>query len=159
MELFLEDRNKVLRVYLDSCALSRPFDEYLNQEIALEARAVEMILQLVETGEFELVDSEILEAETKAMNDPEKKSDVKLLRERAKYYVNITTEIIARASELMKHGIKDLDAFHLACAESKADVFITVDKRFLKKALQVPNLKIKVFNPIDFWRYYVGSGN
>ena len=56
MELFLKDKNKVLRVYLDSCALSRPFDEYLNQEIALEARAVEMILQLVETGEFELVD-------------------------------------------------------------------------------------------------------
>jgi uncharacterized protein YlxW (UPF0749 family) len=34
----------------------------------------------------------------------------------------------------------------------------TVDKRLLKKARKIHTLKMRVFNPVEFWRYYGSKG-
>ena len=46
--------------------------------------------------------------------------------------------------------ITNMDAYHIAYAESKEiDYFITVDKQLIN-ASKKANLKIKVINPIEF---------
>ena len=54
-------------------------------------------------------------------------------------------EIIAR--DIQKTGVKQMDAWHVACAiHAHADYFLTTDKRLLKYRTD----KIKLVNPIDF---------
>ena len=143
-----------MRVYLDSCALSRPYDEYLNDEIFKEARAVEDIFKLIDSGELTLVDSRVLEFEAQAIRNEEKREKVNAARAKAELYAELTPDVKRRALELGGYGIKPMDALQLASAEKVVDVFITTDKRLLKKARRVPNLRVEVFSPIEFWRYY-----
>ena len=47
----------------------------------------------------------------------------------------------------MKHGVKELDSLHIACAiERRCDYFITTDRKLLNK----PITGTKIRNPIDF---------
>jgi len=120
---------KKLRVYFDSYALSRPYDEYLNDEIVQEAEMVENIFRLVDLGSLILVDSEVLDMETQAIEDEEKRARVNAIRSKAKYYVTLSPEVKQRALRFVELGIKPMDALQLVSAEKGADVFITVDKR------------------------------
>ena len=64
--------------------------------------------------------------------------------------INYSQELKQRAIELKQFNIKDMDALHLAFAESSdIDYFITTD-RLLINASKRANLKIKVINPIEF---------
>ena len=64
--------------------------------------------------------------------------------------INYSQELKKRAIELKQFNIKDMDALHLAFAESaNINYFITTD-RLLINASKRPNLKIKVINPIEF---------
>ena len=143
-----------MKIYLDSCALSRPYDDYLNDEIIREAKLIEAIFELIDSGKAILIDSRVLEIETQAIQNKEKRARINTARERAKCYVELTPKIKERALELTSYGIKLMDAIQLASAEKEADVFITTDKRLLKKAEKIPTLRVKVFNPAEFWRYY-----
>ena len=56
-------------------------------------------------------------------------------------------EIVNTAREIMKSGIKNKDALHLASAiYAKVDFFITVDHRVLK----YKDERITILNPIEF---------
>lgn len=79
-------------------------------------------------------DSDVLDVETQAIKDEEKKLKVSAVRSKARYYVSLSPLVERRAVEFTEYGIKPMDALHLASAEKGADVFITVDKRILKKA-------------------------
>ncbi len=59
-----------------------------------------------------------------------------VIRDRAKYFETF--------------GIKVFDSAHLACAENNADVLLTVDGSFLKKADAIKDLKIKTMNPLQW---------
>jgi hypothetical protein len=39
---------------------------------------------------------------------------------------------------------------HLACAEPGAEVFLTVDDKFLKRARLIPDLNIQLANPLTW---------
>jgi hypothetical protein len=49
------------RIYLDTSAYNRPFDDQTQPKIFLESQAVIIILQMVETGMIELASSSVLE--------------------------------------------------------------------------------------------------
>ena len=49
------------KVYLDTSAYNRPFDEQTQPKIFLESQAVVIILQMVETKIVDLVSSSVLE--------------------------------------------------------------------------------------------------
>lgn len=53
----------MLKVYLDTSAYNRPFDEQTQPKIFLESQAVVIILQMVETKIVDLVSSSVLEYE------------------------------------------------------------------------------------------------
>jgi predicted nucleic acid-binding protein len=69
---------------------------------------------------------------------------------KVKSVLNVTGKEKSRASEIMKIGIKPLNALHLALAESgNADYFCTCDDKLLRNAKKVKDLSVKVLNPVD----------
>jgi len=55
-----------------------------------------------------------------------------------------------RAVQFLGHGIKPLDAVHLALAEaSKADYFCTCDDQLARRAQRIRDLRVKVISPLD----------
>ena len=64
--------------------------------------------------------------------------------------IEYNQSIRERAIGLKKYNIKDMDALHIAFAESiKIDYIITTDK-LLINAIKKEELNIKVINPIEF---------
>lgn len=51
------------KIYLDTSAYNRPFDDQTQPKIFLESQAIVIILQMVETKMVELISSSVLEHE------------------------------------------------------------------------------------------------
>lgn len=52
-----------MKIYLDTCCYSRPFDDQTLERIRLETISIGYILNRIDMGLFELVSSDILEFE------------------------------------------------------------------------------------------------
>ena len=115
------------RIYLDNCALNRPFDDQSQERVRLEIDKAP---------------------------DAEQQSRLRRVTEFVSLTVEIGKKELERASELQKNGFVGFDAVHLACAESgKADVFLTTDDRLLKLAKRMAKkLQVKVANPLDWMK-------
>ena len=137
-----------MKIYLDTCCFNRPFDDFNNDVVEMEAEAVLNIIGRCERGEFELWASDVLFDEINAMPDLERQEKVLLLCRSAIGIIPLSHEIRVRANELGRAGIKTFDALHLASAETKGvDVFLSTDRRLLNSARRA-NIKIKVDNPL-----------
>jgi len=145
-----------MKIYMDCCCLNRPFDDQTNPIIHLEAEAIKIILSLCEQRVFTLVSSEVLKFEIEKIPDVLRKEKLKILEQLAQEVIKINDEIETRAKYFESLGIQSFDALHLACAERGADILITVDKAFLKKANKIRDLKIEIKNPIEWLKgvYY-----
>jgi len=66
-------------VYLDVCALCRPFDDQRQARIRLETTSVELILAYVRKKKIELIVSPTHDAEIEATADREERSQLMLL--------------------------------------------------------------------------------
>jgi predicted nucleic acid-binding protein len=64
--------------------------------------------------------------------------------------IDVTPEITRQAKAYESSGLKAFDAMHLACAETQADVLLTVDDKFLKKAQTLARCRIRVKNPLPW---------
>ncbi len=146
-----------MRVYLDSCALSRLLDLPLNKEIQTEAKAVNRILKEVAKGNIKLVSSDVLWNEAEAIKNNDKRFLIEGILMKADVYVTVNPDREQRARKLTEKGITYFDALHAVCAEDGANVFLTVDKRLLKKLKKLNNLKVEVMNPVEFWRRHASS--
>lgn len=135
-------------VYLDNCCLNRLFDDQSQLRIHLESEAVKVILSLCEQQQMHLICSQVSYFEIDNAPDISRKNALKWLLVPAVDVVRVTPEILERAKALERAGFKAFDAMHLACAETRADVFPTVDDRMLKKSESFPKLSVKVGNPL-----------
>ena len=138
-----------MRVYLDNCCYSRPFDDQSQLRVRLEIEAKLEIQSQMRLGVLEYVWSEMLSGEV--MDGPYLDQQEKILPWRfgAVENVRITEEIIVQAEKYMSLGIKSSDAIHLACAvEASCDWFFTVDKGILKKISRIGSMRVA--NPIDY---------
>ncbi len=137
-----------MKIYLDTCCFNRPFDDFNNDVVEMEAEAVLNIIGRCESGEFELWVSDVLFEEIEAMPDLDRQEKVLLLCRSAMGIITLSREIRIRANELGQAGIKTFDALHLASAEAKGvDVFLSTDRRLLNSARHI-NIKMKVDNPL-----------
>jgi len=69
-------------------------------------------------------------------------------------YCPKSIEILQAGKELMKYGIKNNDALHIACAiKRNCEYFITTDDKLLNKKVH----GIRIINPIDFVREMEGQ--
>lgn len=136
-----------LRVYLDTSACNRPFDDQTQPRIWLETLAVVVILQMIKTGEVELVSSSVLEYENSRNPFSLRKRWVDRCLGMASHFQKVDKDIRSRAQELEKDGLRAIDALHSACAEvAGSGYFLTCDDRVIRRYKG----GIQVLNPVDF---------
>ncbi len=139
-----------MKIYLDVCAIQRPLDTPNQIRIALEAEAVLGILALCDAGKLELISSEALQYETTQNPLPVRQEHANAILSKAMHFVGLSEETKSRATQLVKLGVKPLDALHLASAEAgKADFFCTCDDQLLRRAKRLGNLQVKIVSPLD----------
>lgn len=135
------ERDVPKRIYLDVCALCRPFDDQQQVRIRLETSAVELILTHVRNRQLELIVSPAHFVEINAIPDLEERQQLILLLRQ------IGTEIEfdfgsarRRAEALSLQGLGVADAAHLAFAEQAQAEFITVDDKLLKQSVRTKSV-------------------
>lgn len=144
----------MIRIYLDNCALNRPFDDQSQERVRLETEAIVLLLSRVERKEWIWLGSQALAIEIDQTPDAEQQSRLRRVVEFIESTIEIGEKELKRANELQAAGFVGFDAVHLACAESgKADVFLTTDDRLLKTAKRLAKkLRVKVENPLDWMK-------
>jgi predicted nucleic acid-binding protein len=136
------------RVYLDTSAYNRPFDDQTQPKIFLESQAVVIILQMIEAEVVELISSSVLEYENSRNPYPIKQEAMNRYLQLAGLRQEVNEVLRQRAEELEHNGLKAIDALHVACAEAvDSDYFITCDKRLINRC---SGLMMQVINPVDF---------
>ncbi|MCL1820961.1 MAG: PIN domain-containing protein [Oscillospiraceae bacterium] len=139
----------MLRIYLDNCCYNRPFDEQDQNLIILETEAKLIIQSKIKKGIHSLVWSFMLDSENDDNPSEEKREVIKPWKMIASEYCSASPDILEKAKEYMKFGLKHKDAIHLACAvKQKCDYLITTDKKFNNKNGLIQDMKI--VNPIAF---------
>jgi predicted nucleic acid-binding protein len=139
-----------MKIYLDTCSLQRPLDSKTQIRIILETEAVLGILSLCESGGIELVSSEVLLFETRRNPNVTRQQYALEVLSKAETFVVLSEQIEERARAFNTAGIKPLDALHLASAEeAEAEYLCTCDDQFLKQAIAVRDVRVRVISPIE----------
>ena len=141
-----------MRIYLDACCLSRPFDEKTQAKVKLESEAVLLILRDVQAGRHEMVTSDILEVENQNNPDAEERAEVARFLRLAQQRVAMTIKEISRAEQVICLGFGGYDAFHVACAESGGvDYLLSTDDDVIRLGEKHRSrLGIGIINPVKF---------
>jgi predicted nucleic acid-binding protein len=128
----------VKRIYLDVCALSRPFDDQHQVRIQLETHAVALILEAVKQNKCQLIVSLVHHLEIAPISDLEERRQLTLLLEQlgTRYPFDLS-KTKQRTQQLIANGLKLADATHFAFAEQAQADFVTVDDRLLKQCGRV----------------------
>lgn len=122
----------------------------LTHAFIWNAEAVKTILSLCEGDSWTLVSSDVLLFEINNAPEVQRSNILQLMVQLASETIPLTEAIKQQATCYQAAGIQVFDAFHLASAEGKVDIFLTTDDRFLKKAQQIPSLQVKVLNPLQW---------
>lgn len=146
------------RVYFDTCALNRPLDDQSQARIRLEAEAVEHLLRAVGDGKLQWIVSEVVQFEVSRCPDDDRRTVLELICRAASERVALADHTASRARHLRSQGLRDIDALHLAVAETAAvEVLLTTDDDFIRAArnLQPPS-PVRVENPVIFETEVIG---
>lgn len=134
---------KTIPIYIDVCALSRPFDEQHYLRIRIETESVNLILSKVREGDYKLLFSPVHIKEIEAIPDVYERIELQMLLERLGESLKVdmsTTRL--RAEGLVNLGFGVADAAHIAFAEQAGASFISCDDKLIKKCLD---------HDIDIW--------
>lgn len=139
-----------MRIYFDICAIQRPLDDPSHLRLRLEAEAMVTLIQLCETGQFDLVASAAHEIENGQNPYPERQAHVSDVLTLARHRVPSSPEVAERTAALVQAGIKQLDAFHLAAAIGcGAGYFCTTDDQLLKRGKALNTGATSVVSPLE----------
>jgi predicted nucleic acid-binding protein len=115
-------------VYFDLCALQRPHDDQSQLRVHVEATAVLGLLACVRSGSVGLASSDVLGYELSRTPDLVRRSHCEEILATATRYQHTIPSVERRAADLIRAGLGDLDALHLASAEAVgADYLCTCD--------------------------------
>jgi predicted nucleic acid-binding protein len=139
-------------VYLDVCALGRPYDDQRIRRNEIETIALVTIISLIREGKYTLYYSPVHEEEIEQNSKEAQKVD--LLTFLYGYGKDAAVEfdyegVEARALELIDKGFGYADAFHAANAEALDTSFITCDDDLIKKCRRV-GLRVWYGTTVDF---------
>lgn len=140
-----------MRIYLDICALKRPWDRQRDLRVASETAAVRVILAAAQAGRVTCVRSPAHDVENELNHDADR---IAIVAEALRSFGSALTtpeRVIVRAEALSKHGLGTYDALHLAWAEELAsDVLATTDDRFIRRASRVGTRALtRIMKPND----------
>src|SRR3989338_980850 len=117
-----------MKVYIDTSALNRIFDDQSQPRIYLEASSMLIVFMLIDFETIEFVSSDVLLFENVSNPYEERRVFINLCIQKAKHIQPINEGILTRAQEI------------------KADYFLTCDDKISKRY----NGSIKVQNPTNF---------
>ena len=137
------------KIYLDTCCLSRFFDDQTQIRVQRETEAISTILETFRAGEWRWLISKVLEIEVDRNLNSSQYFRTRSLLARANEFIFLTESEVSRGITLESLGFSRFEALHIACAESGgADILLTTDDRFLRRAKRVfEQLHIRVENP------------
>jgi predicted nucleic acid-binding protein len=166
-------------LYLDSCALNRPWDDQAHPKILEETEAIYGILgyvfdapatehgRLVTYGHVEdwgLYATKALIDEIQAgrAKDPDRAARIlQFLEDHKVEDIPVDKRVEDRAKKLQADPfrLKPKDALHAACAEAaRADFIVTTDDRFLKRYRECrDDGAVVIVNPVDLYRELLGE--
>jgi hypothetical protein len=137
-------------IYMDVCALSRPFDDQRYPRIRLETEAVNLILLKIREQKLKLLFSPVHLIEIEGISDFFERIELQsILKEFGTPIKGDMSKIRSRAEELFLLGFGVADAAHVAFAEWGRADFISCDSRLLKKC-QGLTIKVWCGNPVAF---------
>ena len=142
----------MIRLYLDTCCLNRPFDDQSQERVRLESETILRILEHVAGGEWGMIGSDAVDAEAAANRDAERRRRVQALAGTATEHVSINPARTKRAQVLEGMGFRGYDSLHVACAEAaEADILLTTDDAFVRRARRLQHeLRVRVANPVTW---------
>jgi len=142
--------NAQTKIYLDVCALCRPYDDQHLMRIRLETDALYLILQHIQNGRYTMIVSPVHFREVAAIEESRERTEVTALLHR--YGTTPSCDLSSvrqRAEALRARRFGVADAAHVAFAEASADVFMTCDDRLLRQCRRA-SVRMRAMNPIDF---------
>lgn len=143
-----------MRLYLDLCALKRPYDRKVPDLVILEALSVAGLVEASEVGDVEIVSSAVLEAENSRNTDPIRRDGVSALLSSFGIRVEVDDTVVRRAKAVESLGFRPLDALHVACAEKgRCGYLVTTDARMAATGRRNSNmLHVMIANPVEVVR-------
>lgn len=140
-----------MRVYFNTSALNRPFDNLSSERVRLEAEAVVTLLAAVEDGALEWVGSEYLDFEVSQDPDRERVRRLSSLLGLAATRVETSDAVAERARALERFRLRGLDALHIASAEAgDADLLVTTDDRMIRPIAQAGReVRVRLVGPVE----------
>jgi predicted nucleic acid-binding protein len=139
-------------VYLDVCALGRPYDNQEMMRIRLEATAVQLVVVHVRLGNYELCYSPVHVREIGDNPDVIARADLLALLSRIGTDIRPRIDVgalVARTRELTAGGFGVADAFHVAHAEQVKASFVSCDDRLIRKC-RAARVGVWVGTPVEF---------
>lgn len=100
------------RIYIDTCALSRPTDDQRQTRIRTETEAIFKVLDAVAENAVDWVASSILFAELSRNPDQQHRQDTLRFLPMALQYVQPTQTTFSRAEQLRADGFGEFDALY-----------------------------------------------
>ncbi|MEK6683550.1 MAG: PIN domain-containing protein [Nitrospirota bacterium] len=139
-----------MRIYLDVCCLSRPFDDHTQDRVRLESEAVLAIISHGLAEHWTLLNSEVIDLEISKIPDSGRTERVRLFSSVLRPRIGVDEAATKRADQLNALGFKPYDALHIACAEKgRADILLTTDDDLINKASQNKGiLRVRLDNPL-----------
>lgn len=143
-----------LRIYLDTCCLSRFFDDQTQARIRREKEVIGWIISQFRDGHWEWISSDVLIDEVEQTADLNQRLQVKSWFTEVHQTVAVGVSEIARGKQLEELSFGKFDALHLACSESgSVDIFLTTDNGLLGKAKgNSSRLQVYVENPYTWFQ-------
>lgn len=146
----------VKKIYLDLCALKRPYDLPAVDRVQLDSLAVAALLKAWEEGRTTIISSTALEVENDHNPDPARRAIVADILDRFATVgrVAYSPAILDRAHELARLGFRFLDAVHVSSAErGTCDLLVTCDDRLLRVAERAAaSLHVQILSPAEALR-------
>lgn len=137
-------------IYIDVCALSRPFDDQSFLRIRLETEALNLILSNIKEGKYAFVVSPVHSKEIEAIPEAHERIELQAILEILGKPTKVNlTKVREKAEELVKLNFGIADAAHVAFAEQANAEFVTCDDILIKKC---SNHRIAVWcgSPVSF---------
>ena len=142
------------RIYIDTCALSRPTDDQMQARIRTETEAISKLLDAAAENAVDWVASSILFAELSRNPDRQRRRDTLRFLSMASEFVRPTPTTFSRAEQLRADGYGEFDALHFAIAEETGVMsLLSVDDRFIERAARRPAETLPIVeNPVEWCR-------
>ncbi len=144
------NRINVKMIYIDVCALSRPFDEQDYLRVRIETDAVNLILSKIREGIYKFLVSPIHRKGIESIPDILERVELETLLDELGQSIKVDMcKIRMRAEELIVLGFGIADAAHVAFAEQAGAQFISCDDKLIKKCIS-HKIDIWCGNPVGF---------